>query len=124
MCHPGLGHVERLFCCMRRVVCIVWGSGFRSHLVQLGSGGGDLLDAQLAELGLQLAEGLGELVLVLGPQLAGLDLCGRLQHCQLPIRGVVNRGRLVVGGGLAQQEMHSCSPITAQSFAKKSESES
>lgn len=47
------------------------------HPVQLDAGRRDLLDAQLAELGLELAELLQEIVLVLGPQLAGLDFCGR-----------------------------------------------
>ena len=69
-------------------------SGFRSHLVQLGAGGGNLLNSQLAQLSLQLAEGLGELWLVLGPQLAGLDLAARLRHCQYGDRfvaTVINR---------------------------------
>ena len=44
------------------------------HLVELGAGRSDLLDPELAELGLQLTKLLGELVLVLPPQLAGLDL--------------------------------------------------
>lgn len=44
------------------------------HLGELGARGGNLLDPELAELGLQLTELLGELVLVLPPQLTGLDL--------------------------------------------------
>jgi hypothetical protein len=46
-------------------------------LVELGARGGNLLDPELAELSLQLAELLGELVLVLAPELTGLDLSGR-----------------------------------------------
>jgi hypothetical protein len=53
-------------------------SGSNVHLVQLGAGRGDLLDLQLAQLGLELIELLREILLVLGPQLAGLDLSGRL----------------------------------------------
>lgn len=49
------------------------------HLVQLATGRGDLLDAELAQLSLELAEGLGQVILVLRPQVAGLDLAGRLQ---------------------------------------------
>lgn len=52
------------------------------HLVQLSTRRGDLLDAELAELSLELAEGLGQILAVLRPQLAGLDLSGRLRHCQ------------------------------------------
>lgn len=52
------------------------------HLVQLAAGRGDLLDAELAQLSLELAEGLGQVILVLRPQVAGLDLAGRLQYCQ------------------------------------------
>ena len=44
------------------------------HLVKLGAGRGDLLNPELAELSLQLAELLGELILVLVPELASLDL--------------------------------------------------
>lgn len=44
------------------------------HLGELGARRRDLLDPELTELGLQLTELLGELVLVLPPQLAGLDL--------------------------------------------------
>jgi len=47
--------------------------------VELGAGGGDLLDAQLAQLSLELTELLDELVLVLGPQGTGLNLGGRLR---------------------------------------------
>lgn len=43
------------------------------HFVQLGAGRDDLLDPELTQLGLQLAELLQQLILVLGPQLAGLD---------------------------------------------------
>lgn len=44
------------------------------HLGELGARGNDLLDPELTELGLQLTELLGELVLVLPPQLTSLDL--------------------------------------------------
>lgn len=46
--------------------------------VELGAGGGDLLDAQLAQLSLELTELLDQLVLVFGPQGTGLNLGGRL----------------------------------------------
>lgn len=52
------------------------------HLVQLAARRGDLLDAELAQLSLELAEGLGQIILVLRPQVAGLDLAGRLRYCQ------------------------------------------
>lgn len=47
------------------------------HPVQLGTRRGDLLDAELAQLSLELSELLDELILALGPQGTGLDL-GRL----------------------------------------------
>jgi hypothetical protein len=50
-----------------------------AHSVGLGrSSAGDLLDAELVELGLQLLELLGEVLLVLAPELTSLDL-GRLE---------------------------------------------
>jgi hypothetical protein len=49
-----------------------------AHSLGLGrSAVGDLLDAELVKLGLQLLELLGELLLVLSPELTSLDL-GRL----------------------------------------------
>lgn len=51
------------------------------HPVQLGTRRGDLLDAELAQLSLELSELLDELVLALGPQGTGLNLGGRLQTC-------------------------------------------
>lgn len=65
------------------VIDTVGYSGFRSHPVQLGTRGGNLLDAQLAELRLELTKGLGEIILVLRPQLAGLNLAARLRYSQL-----------------------------------------
>jgi hypothetical protein len=47
-------------------------------LGELAARGDDLLDAKLAQLRLELTQLLGELVLVLGPQLARLDLGSRL----------------------------------------------
>ena len=50
-----------------------------AHSLGLGrSAVGDLLDAELVKLGLQLLELLGELLLVLSPELHSLDL-GRLE---------------------------------------------
>ena len=50
-----------------------------AHSLGLGrSAAGDLLDAELVQLGLQLLELLGELILVLAPELTSLDL-GRLR---------------------------------------------
>lgn len=50
-----------------------------AHPVGLArSTAGDLLDAELVKLGLQLLELLGELLLVLAPELTSLDL-GRLE---------------------------------------------
>lgn len=50
-----------------------------AHLGELGgAGSGDLLGAQLTELQLQLGELLLKILLVLGPELAGLDFSGRL----------------------------------------------
>ena len=48
------------------------------HLVELGTRRHNLLDAKLAELRLQLTKLLGEVLLALGPQLASLNLAGRL----------------------------------------------
>lgn len=48
------------------------------HAVELGARRGDLLDAQLAQLSLELAELLHQLVLVLAPERTGLDLGGGL----------------------------------------------
>lgn len=53
-----------------------------SHLVKLGAGGGDLLDAELAKLSLELAELLHQIILGLVPQLDALDLARRLTTCQ------------------------------------------
>lgn len=44
------------------------------HLVQLAAGGCDLLDTELAQLGLELAELLDQIILALVPELTGLDL--------------------------------------------------
>lgn len=56
----------------------IGGVGY-AHSLSLGGGtGGDLLNAELVELQLQLLELLGELILVLAPELTSLDL-GRLQ---------------------------------------------
>lgn len=41
--------------------------GLNVHLGELSAGGCDLLDPELAELGLQLSELLRQIVLVLGP---------------------------------------------------------
>jgi hypothetical protein len=41
------------------------------------------LDAQLTQLGLQLAQLLLQVLLVLGPQRTGLDFSGRLSQCTL-----------------------------------------
>lgn len=53
-------------------------AGKNVHLVELAAGRDDLLDAELTQLGLELAEGLQQLILVLVPELAGLDLGSRL----------------------------------------------
>lgn len=56
----------------------IGGVGY-AHSLSLGGGtGGDLLNAKLVKLQLQLLELLGELILVLSPELTSLDL-GRLQ---------------------------------------------
>lgn len=53
-------------------------SSRHAHSLGLGrSAAGDLLDTELVKLGLQLVELLGELLLVLAPELTSLDL-GRL----------------------------------------------
>ncbi len=48
------------------------------HLVEPGARRHDLLNPKLSQLRLQLAELLGELILILSPQLDRLDLAGRL----------------------------------------------
>lgn len=50
----------------------------RLHSVQLAAGGGDLLDAELAEISLKVRQSLDQLVLALVPELAALDLGSRL----------------------------------------------
>jgi hypothetical protein len=50
-----------------------------SHPVQLGAGRGDLLDAELTKLGLELSELLCQIILVLAPERTSLDLARRLQ---------------------------------------------
>ncbi len=50
------------------------------HLVELGAGRDNLLDAELAELRLELAELLHQVILALVPELDSLNLCGRLQE--------------------------------------------
>jgi len=57
-----------------------FGNGFTEvvDLCELGCRtAGDLLDAQLTQLGLQLAQLLLQVLLVLGPQRTGLDFSGR-----------------------------------------------
>lgn len=50
------------------------------HSGELGSGSAsDLLHAKLTELGLQLIELLHEIILAFAPELAGLNLSGRLE---------------------------------------------
>src|SRR5699024_97828 len=65
------GHPPTLGC------CFVLG-GESSHLVQLGAGRDDLLDAELAQLGLELGELLRQIILALVPELDGLNLARRL----------------------------------------------
>jgi hypothetical protein len=55
----------------------IGGVGYAHSLSLGGSTGRDLLDAELVKLELQLLELLGELLLVLAPELTSLDL-GRL----------------------------------------------
>lgn len=57
--------------------------GLNLHLGKLGAGRCDLLDPQLAEFRLQLSKLLRQIILVLGPQLAGLDFARRLRNCKL-----------------------------------------
>lgn len=61
-------------------------SGRYSHLVQLGAGRGDLLDAELAELGLELSELLCQIILALVPELDCLNLARRLIDTMSAIR--------------------------------------
>jgi predicted MFS family arabinose efflux permease len=64
-----------------RIKCSCVGVSISLYAHSLGLGGsavGDLLDAELVKLGLQLLELLGELLLVLSPELTSLDL-GRLE---------------------------------------------
>lgn len=51
-----------------------------SHLVQLAARRSDLLDAQLAELSLELAELLHQIILALVPKLDSLNLGRRLEE--------------------------------------------
>ena len=68
-----------------------WRGDGCSHLVQLAAGRSDLLDAQLAELSLELAELLHQIILALVPKLDGLNLARRLEmvsisrsYCSFP----------------------------------------
>lgn len=49
------------------------------HLVELAAGRDNLLDAKLTQLGLELAQGLQQVILALGPELSGLNLSSRLR---------------------------------------------
>lgn len=70
-----------------------------AHSVGLGrSTAGDLLDAELVELGLQLLKLLGEVLLVLAPELTSLDL-GRLETVSACISGM-QRAQTYHGGVL------------------------
>ena len=51
-----------------------------SHLGQLGARRNDLLDAELAQLSLELSELLRQIILALVPELNSLNLARRLQH--------------------------------------------
>lgn len=64
-----------------------------SHSVQLGAGRSNLLDAELTELGLELSELLCQIILVLAPERASLNLSGRLFNLSAtcPFRAVVLR---------------------------------
>lgn len=57
---------------------VSFSGGKSSHLVQLGAGRDDLLDAELAQLGLELGELLRQIILALVPELDGLNLARRL----------------------------------------------
>ena len=54
-------------------------AGDGSHSVQLAAGRDNFLDAKLAKLGFELSELLRQIILVLAPELGGLDLA-RLYH--------------------------------------------
>ena len=65
---------------------IIW---LYAHLCELRRrSAGNLLCAQLPQLGLQLAQLLVEVVLALGPELASLDFTGRLWHAVLAFETV------------------------------------
>lgn len=53
---------------------MVFVSSLDIHLVQFAAGGCDLLNPELAKLGLELAELLDQVILALVPELTGLDL--------------------------------------------------
>lgn len=56
-----------------------------AHSLKLGrSTTSNLLDAELAQLGLQFLQLLGELILALSPELTGLDLGCRLEIERIP----------------------------------------
>jgi hypothetical protein len=88
-----VGQHSFLFCLLDicRLLCLgmggsldipnVRGGWFQSglHLVQLAAGRNDLLDAQLAELSLELAELLHQIILALVPKLDCLNLGRRLE---------------------------------------------
>jgi hypothetical protein len=59
----------------------VWGERSHAHLGELGGGSTrNLLGAELTKLSLELSELLLEVLLVLAPERAGLNFCGRLTH--------------------------------------------
>jgi hypothetical protein len=53
---------------------------FHLHLVELGARRHDLLDSELTKFRLELVELLRQILLALGPELAGLNLGGRLHY--------------------------------------------
>lgn len=75
------------------------GLGPNVHLVELGARGDDLLDAELAELSLELAELLHEVILALVPELDSLNLAGRLDVGQHMSCGSVCENVHVESGG-------------------------
>ena len=68
------------------------------HLVELAARGNNLLDAELAELSLELAELLHQVILALVPELDSLNFSRRLERerdchvsCLVPLLCVVRR---------------------------------
>src|SRR4051812_32524769 len=82
---------------------VYWSRAEFVHLVELSARGCDLLDAELAQFRLQLAQLLNQLVLALRPYCAGLDFAGRLHPVSIhSLPAITSKG--LAWGAVARRE--------------------